>query len=60
MVKCFPRARYIRLSKNSGAAAARNHGIDAATGEYLAFLNNVKLNKDYDIGLERYPSAYDL
>lgn len=32
-----PRVRYIRLEKNSGADAARNAGIEAAAGEYIAF-----------------------
>lgn len=32
-----PRVRYVRLEKNSGACAARNAGIDAAKGEWIAF-----------------------
>lgn len=31
--------RLIRKEKNEGAAAARNTGIDAATGRYIAFLD---------------------
>lgn len=31
------RLRYIKLEKNGGACRARNTGIDAAKGEYLAF-----------------------
>lgn len=34
------RVRAIRLSAGSGAAAARNAGIRAATGEFLAFLDD--------------------
>lgn len=31
------RVRYIRFDQNKGACAARNAGIDAAKGEYIAF-----------------------
>lgn len=31
------RIKYIKLEKNSGACVARNHGIDEANGEYIAF-----------------------
>lgn len=34
-----PRLTIIRLDKNSGAAAARNAGIRASKGKYLAFLD---------------------
>lgn len=32
--------RLVRLTKNSGASVARQTGIDAASGEYLAFLDS--------------------
>ncbi len=31
--------RYIPLAHNQGVASARNHGLDAATGKYIAFLD---------------------
>ena len=34
------RIRVIALDKNSGVATARNAGIDAATGEYLGFVDS--------------------
>ena len=35
-----PRIRYVRQDKNSGPAAARNKGLDLATGEWLAFIDS--------------------
>lgn len=31
------RLRYLRLERNGGASAARNHGVKAAAGEWVAF-----------------------
>lgn len=49
--------RYLRLEKNVGLASARNHGIEATSGEFVAFLD------DDDVllpgALDRLASALD-
>ena len=35
-----PRIRVVRLAANGGSAAARNAGIEAATGEFVTFLDD--------------------
>jgi teichuronic acid biosynthesis glycosyltransferase TuaG len=35
-----PRIRIVALEQNAGAAEARNRGIEAASGQYLAFLDS--------------------
>lgn len=39
-VQLDPRIKLIKLEKNSGAAVARNMGIDAANGRFIAFLDS--------------------
>ena len=34
------RARLLRLDRNGGPAAARNRGVEASTGEFIAFLDS--------------------
>ena len=44
IAQSFPEVRYIHQT-NQGVAAARNHGIEAAQGEFLAFLDQDDLWK---------------
>jgi GT2 family glycosyltransferase len=40
VMKKYPWVQYIRLVKNRGASGARNEGIKAATGKYIALLDD--------------------
>jgi len=40
IAKAHPEARMVVLDANTGFAGGCNRGVDAATGEYVAFLNN--------------------
>lgn len=35
-----PRLRYVRLERNGGISAARNTGVELATGDYIGFLDS--------------------
>lgn len=47
--KSDPRIKYIKLTKNSGPAVARNTAIDLAKGRYLAFLDADDIWFDYHL-----------
>ena len=36
----FPQARFVELDRNQGFAGGCNRGVQAANGDYIAFLNN--------------------
>jgi len=65
VVKSFndPRIRYIRHEENRGGSAARNTGIRAARGEYIAFLDDddywlpTKLDKQVQVAKKSSPSV---
>lgn len=52
----FPSVKYIKNEKNIGGALARNVGIDAALGEFIAFLDDDDLYGIYK--LERQYNCY--
>ncbi|ABA89037.1 glycosyltransferase [Syntrophotalea carbinolica DSM 2380] len=57
-----PRAKCFRLTKNSGAALARNMAIEAAQGRYIAFIDSDDLwmpeKLEKQIEFMRYKNAY--
>ncbi len=52
LAKTYPNVRYERLKKNEGAAAARNHGLRVANGQYVAFCDSDDLWKPEKIEKE--------
>jgi GT2 family glycosyltransferase len=58
----WPRVKVVHLPRNIGVAAALNRGVAAATGEYVALLNNdLELTPEWlaemAAGLDRHPEA---
>ena len=62
VARAYAGVRYIRPSTNKGTSGARNIGLDAASGEYIAFLDDDdswlpwKLRRQLQ-ALEEYPEA---
>lgn len=50
--KNFPAVKIIKLSSNLGFAEGNNIGINASSGEYIAFVNNDTITKDKGVFLE--------
>jgi GT2 family glycosyltransferase len=58
----WPEVQVLSIAENIGVAAALNRGVDAATGEYVALLNNdLELAPEWlaemVAGLDRHPEA---
>jgi teichuronic acid biosynthesis glycosyltransferase TuaG len=48
-----PRIRYVRTTRNGGVAKARNAGLEAANGRYLAFLDADDLWRPEKLAVQR-------
>jgi glycosyltransferase involved in cell wall biosynthesis len=54
IAKSFKNVRYVRLERNQGVAGARNVGLMASTGKYIAFLDDddIRLPGSLDVQIE--------